>query len=445
MSYRRRNQQNRAARNRAARAHNETFAAAFGHLDAVAEAAEEEQVGAEGAAPHQNLQPAPPPPPQEPGPARGAGIYGPGEFHLLLEQRREDQEFEDAIMEVEADEMFEDAQEDDDDDDVNVDQEHAALLNNIRDAIIGGSTQRSYVLDLKHFLSWVRVERPDWLTPYGAAQLGLLDEPGANEGARAFRARTKVKFTSLLRNAFDNPLVRLDRISPADFMGYISGLRNQNSGRMLSKSSYGNKRSALFHLFHLQNKAGFTEEFNLELGNLYRGFNRIRAQDRGNKARHAGGGVRARRLLREGKEPMSVELYKKLCEWFLVWGTIDGIFAYCYLVLTWNLCCRAKNTSKILFKDIRWTNFDAFEVFFAQTKGDQLGEEAKYSRHCYANPVEVLVSPVFALALYLTSCFQVEQRSHHPLFPGDRQYDRFADIMQRCLEEHAAEVAAMGI
>ena len=440
MSYRRRSQQNRAARNRAARAHNDAFARAFAEAE-------------EATGPPQLLQPADPPPPQPLAAAAGAGVYGPDEFHLLLQARaatalmdedeEAEQEFEDAIMEVEAEmEAETQQQEDDDDDDVNVDQDHAALLNNIRDSIVGGSTQRSYVLDLKQFLAWTRVERPEWLTPYGAEQLGLLEEPGENEGGRAFRNRTKVAFTSLLRNAFENPLVRMDLITPAGFMGYISSLRNQRTGRMLSKSSYGNKRSALFHLFRLQNKVGFTEEFNMELGNLYRGFNRIRAQDRGNEARQGGAGGR---LLREGKEPMSVELYKKLCQWFLNWGTVDGVFAYCYLVLTWNLCCRAKSTSKILFKDMRWTTFDSFEVFFAHTKGDQLGDEAKYSRHCYANPVDVIVSPVFAVSLYLTCCFQTEQMSHDHLFPGTRQYDRFSEILQRCLHEHSVEVAAMGL
>lgn len=297
MSYCRRNQQNRATRNRAARAHNDAFARAF--------------TEAEEAADPQLLQPADPPPQEPLAPAAGAGMYAPGNFNLLLQARaatalmdedeEEEQDFEDAIMEVEAQmeaeaEQQQAQQQEDDDDDVNVDQDHAALLNNIRDAIVCGSTQRSYVLDLKHFLRWTRVERPEWLTPYGAEQLGLLDQPGENEGGRAFRNRMKVAFTSLLRDAFENPLVRMDLITPAGFMGYISGLRNQNTGQMLSKSLYGNKRSALFHLFRLQNKVGLTEEFNMELGNLYRGFNRIRAQDRGNEARQGGG-----RLLREGR------------------------------------------------------------------------------------------------------------------------------------------------
>jgi hypothetical protein len=105
-----------------------------------------------------------------------------------------------------------------------------------------------------------------------------------------------------------------------------------------------------------------------------------------------------------------------LCQWFLNWGTVDGVFAYCYLVLTWNLCCRVKSTSFILFQDMCWTTFDSFEIFFAHTKGDQLGDEAKYSRHCYANPIDVLVSPVFALSLYLTCCFQTERTSARNIY-----------------------------
>jgi hypothetical protein len=44
---------------------------------------------------------------------------------------------------------------------------------------------------------------------------------------------------------------------------------------------------------------------------------------------------------------MSVILYKKLLEWFLGYGTVDGVFAHTYLVTTWNLACRVGNTSRI--------------------------------------------------------------------------------------------------
>ena len=61
---------------------------------------------------------------------------------------------------------------------------------------------------------------------------------------------------------------------------------------------------------------------------------------------------------------MSVELYKKVCHWFLVWGTLDGIFAHCFLVLTWNLACCASNTTNIHLSEVEWDlTFDTFEIF----------------------------------------------------------------------------------
>jgi hypothetical protein len=78
MTHRRRTQQNRRARNRAARLHNDAFAAAFNNLDAEAEAAAEGNLqaeqGAEGPGAAELLQPAPPPQQQDPGPAAGAGF-----------------------------------------------------------------------------------------------------------------------------------------------------------------------------------------------------------------------------------------------------------------------------------------------------------------------------------------------------------------------------------
>ena len=84
---------------------------------------------------------------------------------------------------------------------------------------------------------------------------------------------------------------------------------------------------------------------------------------------------------------MSAELYRKIAGWFLGWGTMDGVFAHCFLVLSWNLACRANNTEDILLSQICWANsFDCFEIYFGHTKNDQAGDDAKYPRHLYANP-----------------------------------------------------------
>jgi hypothetical protein len=134
-----------------------------------------------------------------------------------------------------------------------------------------------------------------------------------------------------------------------------------------------------------------------------------------------------------------------LCGWLLAYGTSDGIFALCYLVLTWNLACRAGNTSRILFRDVTWTeSFDSFSIHFSHSKTDQLGEEAKYARHIFSNPISPLVCPLLVLSLYLTCCFNTPQNSEGRLFPGVCQDSRFSLILVKLLNDKKDEIKVMG-
>ena len=190
-------------------------------------------------------------------------------------------------------------------------------------------------------------------------------------------------------------------------MEYIMSCCNVFNGCYLSKSAYGNLRAALFHIFQLHNCLRFPDAFRLELGNLYHGFfRRLSRQNPPPPAPdqpHANAGNGAPVVAihpqreKESKAPMSVELYHRVCRWFVDWGTLDGIFAYTFTILSWNLACHVNNTAKICLKDIEWAStFDAHEIFFGHTKTDQTGEEAKYSRHVYASPTERLVCPVLS-------------------------------------------------
>lgn len=147
----------------------------------------------------------------------------------------------------------------------------------------------------------------------------------------------------------------------------------------------------------------------------------------------------------DSKAALSVQLLRALCTWFLEWQTEDGVFAQCFLLMTWNLSCRVNNTLHIKMNDIAWRDFDCFTITFAHSKTNQTGEEAKYPRHMFANPVDPVVCPVLSLSFYLTSCFNSFTVSDDsPLFPGAPQENRFSRILKRVLVEHQAEVNAMG-
>ena len=211
-------------------------------------------------------------------------------------------------------------------------QEQAMHQNNIEvdemvDAIVGNSTRRSYLDDNLKFFKWCSANKPDWMTAYGSAQLTHLEQEAEGMRTRARREHVRVGLKELLRDAALNPIVDTEAITASGFMEYIEQCRNGRTGRRLSKSAYGNRRSALFDLFRWHNPAsgGYPEDFKRQLTNLYKGFFRILTQDGG---RRDDGDDEGRRV-KEGKDPMSVLLYQKLCVWFLEMKTLDGVFAYC--------------------------------------------------------------------------------------------------------------------
>ena len=148
----------------------------------------------------------------------------------------------------------------------------------------------------------------------------------------------------------------------------------------------------------------------------------------------------------KAKEPMSAELLKHLCGWLLDYGTTDGMFAYCYLLITWNLMCRSESTAILKLTDIVWsTTFDAFQIHFSHSKIDQIGDEYKNARHVYANSHCPLSCPVLALSMYFSSCFNTQGLAEDTLlFPGPHQEARFSKILTRLLRSKRNEVRILG-
>ncbi len=163
---------------------------------------------------------------------------------------------------------------------------------------------------------------------------------------------------------------------PDGYMKSLVSLRHLGCGGYSSKSSYGSKHAALYHLFRAHNQTGMPPEFCNQLAVLYHGFYHTLAQHHpihaainNHEVVHSG----------KGKAAMSIALYKAICGWFLDYGTTDGLFTHCFLTLTWNLACRSNNTLLIKVKNIVWSScFDSFQVYFQHSKTDQLGDEAKY-------------------------------------------------------------------
>ena len=279
---------------------------------------------------------------------------------------------------------------------------------------------------------WCVGNKPNWLTDNGRDQIAHITEEHGGEGVHARRSRTRAVFLRLLCSCDESPVLLLGEVTPRGIMEFAMGRRRVRGGQgYLSKSAYGQICAAVLHLFHVHNCVGFSENFRKELGNYFRGSYRQliqqpHQQEAIGEPLQVSGGAGAvvvnpapcrRRINKEGKDPMSVDLYKKLCGWLLDWNTNDGVFGHCFLVLTWNLSCRAHNTANIQLCENEWgSTFDAFEIYFAHTKTDQTGDEAKYSRHLYANPFCHLICPVLSLAFYFSCCCNLPQTGESRLF-----------------------------
>ena len=189
----------------------------------------------------------------------------------------------------------------------------------------------------------------------GRDQIAHITEEHGGDGVRAWRSRTRAAFLGLLHSCDESPVLLLGEVTPRGIMEYAMGCRRlQGRQGYLSKSAYGQICATVFHLFRVHNGVGFSENFHKELGNYFRGFyhhltQQPPQQEAIGEPLQTGGGVGAVvvnpapcrcRINKEGKDPMSVDLYKKLCGWLLDWNTNDGVFGHCFLVLTWNLSCR---------------------------------------------------------------------------------------------------------
>ena len=318
-------------------------------------------------------------------------------------------------------------------------------METVRDNIVSESTTRSYIPDILNFLFWCRQFMTDCLTQYCVDRIDAFIAEYPGRDIRFLTCRSKERFKVMLRNASTTPLLIMERLNPQKFMSYIITLCRKDGG-FLSKSSYGQKRSALNHLYRCHNNTGFPTGYYDELSDLYNGFFRQLASLSEENRRLAAVEDNAINVIpwnqEEGKEPMSVELLVAICGWLLNMGTTGGIFAHCYLLLTWNLACRSNNTANIKFSDIVWsTSFDSFHILFRHSKTDQKGDDSKYPRHIFANPKNPVVCPVLSLCFYFTCCFATKKISQTSfLFPGKAQQKRFSDILQRVLKEHEEEV-----
>ena len=310
-------------------------------------------------------------------------------------------------------------------------------IRNVEDNIVAPSSRRAYNGYQANYLRYLYLHCPSQIDHeffrriderYSTVKQSELLDPKSVQGRKL-----KKFVVELLSTPHLKPLdfVRWD---VQVFKAYILSLKLDN-GKSIGKSALKSHRTALYNLFRAHDWR-YTEDQKAQLKKFFTGSVRLRAM-----AQTAG-----KEKLEKGKQPLSYSVYVLVSRELLKSRLAGDVFTRSYLVMTWNLMCRSRNTSTIRYSHIEWRD-DALVIFFSQTKTDQTGSKPKDPRHCYANPFNPAVCPVFALGVL----WSVEGFSRGgidgKLFQGRNPHNRFSMSFRKAgqSEEATKALAKRGI
>ena len=330
----------------------------------------------------------------------------------------------------------------------------------MRDGVVESGVFDKYTNDIMHFGVYCDGFKPDWFTEYGREEHRKACAKVPGEGIRQKHKRIKGVYKNLLRHAKTHPIFDIEAFTVEEVMTYIAMQANQRTGKPLGKGGCSGKRSALFHMARCHNDRGWDAAFESKLTLMWKGFTRVsnkRTAAVATREKVANDAISDSKTeeedddddrddFKEGKVPMTPELFRKVCLWFVHWNRMEGIYAALYVALTWNLACRGNNTGRIRLSHMSWTTFDCLHINFKHTKTEHHGQAKRRKRAIYSNAMEYYIDVPFLLGMYLATHFNEQQTRGLKLFPGtaNSQKQRAGDLLRQVLEEHKDEVLSMG-
>ncbi|ETO62281.1 hypothetical protein F444_19805 [Phytophthora nicotianae P1976] len=296
-------------------------------------------------------------------------------------------------------------------------------VSEIKSNTVSARSRAVYQNSYGRFIAWVFLNKTHLVVPAFAEKLGSIS------GLSLQQIRKRLR--PLLDRDQSNPPLQFDAIEMNVFGAWLLTLQKAD-GSNLSFSAINTHRAGLFNLYR---------DYGHEMSPVME--KEMRQYFKGLKREMASAAARGEARVKTGKDPLSFELYRYLCERLLQCSSKDMMFARTYIIIAWNLMCRSANAFSIRYIHIEWSG-DALCVYFAHQKNDQEGNRPRDPRHIYANPLKPELCPVLAIATFwATSSFIGDDR----LFPGSNQYERFWKCLQRLLESEdvAHELRRRGV
>jgi hypothetical protein len=182
---------------------------------------------------------------------------------------------------------------------------------------------------------------------------------------------------------------------PADIMNEFFGficINERNEFKHFSTVS--GYRSAIADYYKENGGKVMKDRFSDEISSFIKGYKRQVAELKQN----------GEMSITEGKIPLPFSGYQFLAT-RAVFAISDfqlNMFAWLFMLLSWNLMARSISVATIMYNHIAWAN-DALVITLPRHKGDQEGSNS-YPKHVYANPSRPEVSSYDFNLLILTLC-----------------------------------------
>lgn len=238
--------------------------------------------------------------------------------------------------------------------------------------------------------------------------------------------------------------VDLDRVSEeafSEFFGYISVKRDKRTKEALNpvkhqSYSHVSGYNSAIRSFFKHRRIDMDRNIDTTIKEFLAGYKRKVATLKQN----------GEMKLQEGKSPISYDGYRLIVNKALS-ARNDfslAIFAWVFIVLTWNIMARCNTTSGIMYDHIKWEN-DSLVIHVPVSKGDQEGAKTS-PKHVYANPTCPALCPILALAVYVFTCGFRRTGAKRTLFAEEGKTEsRFSDWLRSSLGGLAEDLVAMGI
>lgn len=218
---------------------------------------------------------------------------------------------------------------------------------------------------------------------------------------------------------------RLEDVDDALFMKFFEKeAKNCKTDRWKAASTVDGYRSALVYYFE-SNKLPVPDILRGDVLEFIKGLKRVIAEARRNGTYKE----------TEGMDCLDFCAFSHVCK---LTSSTTNADAHAFLLLTWNLICRADTTTHLIYGCITWAN-DALRVDIPKSKGLQRGADRglAHQESVYANPVQPEVCAITALAIKVlcTPMLPVEGLLYRP-----SEQQKFASFLDTVLatgeEEH---------